>query len=125
MWMIQRASEGKKKGITDAEMDFAILLQGASIPYLSQQVVCLGCGARYKSIGTSCVHCDMDFTSKYGFAQVDFITQLGRRGLIFEIMGGVHDTEKQEARDTIRTDLLEKQGYVVIPIRNEQVKKLK
>lgn len=116
----RRQSEQIKKGVTDAEVSFAIKLQDNGIRYVTQQVFCLNCGANDKSMGTVCLHCEKELRNS--IAVVDFFIKPLK--LIIEIIGSVHDKLKVEIWDNYRKQKLIALGFKVIEYRNDEVEKL-
>jgi hypothetical protein len=120
--MIQRASEGFKKGITKSEFSFALHLQRNHIDYISQDLFCLSCGTHAKSFGDICLKCDTELTTKGSLARPDFFIEPLK--LIIQIDGSAHDRPKREELDNYQQQKLIALGYKIIRYRNEEVVKL-
>lgn len=120
--MVQRQSEGFRKGITKSEFDFALYLQRNHIGYLSQEIFCLNCGNHAKSFEDVCLKCDANLTMKGALAAPDFFIEPLK--LIIQIDGSAHDKPKREELDNYQQQKLIGLNYKIVRYRNEEVKKL-
>lgn len=94
----------------------------ASVPYVTQKIICLGCGTQFYGTSNKCVNCDRDFYQKLGFAKPDIFIPIMNRGIAIRVMGSAHDDPEREAYDKKQKEMLEVLGYMVADVSNENVK---
>ena len=122
--MVQRASEGKQhKEYTKYEVQLSIAMQDANIRYLTQKIICLGCGEQFGGTSNKCPSCDRDFYQQLGFAKPDILIPIAKRGIVLRVNGAVHEEPKQEAYDIRQKGMLESFGYIVADVTNRNVQK--